>query len=101
MAERSGLRPDNISRCMTGRTLPRADTLLKMTEVLEVSTDWLLDRTTNPAVGGKLPSNATDKAMQMLADTMSPEDHAFVTRKVGMLQKDWAVERARRAFDDE
>ncbi|MBI1393904.1 MAG: helix-turn-helix domain-containing protein [Alphaproteobacteria bacterium] len=50
LAERSGLPPSSIGHFETGSRKPSFDTLRKLANALEVTTDYLLGRTDNPAL---------------------------------------------------
>jgi len=48
-AKQIGVSPKVISKYIHGRTVPPIDTLYKMADALNVSADWLLGRTDEPA----------------------------------------------------
>ncbi len=49
LAEQIGISPKALNKYVRGRTIPSSDTLYKIAEALDVSTDWLLGRTDEPA----------------------------------------------------
>lgn len=49
LAERIGVSPKVISKYVRGRSTPTLDTLYKIADALDVSVDWLLGRTNEPA----------------------------------------------------
>lgn len=46
----SGVSQETISAYESGKAMPSADTLIKMSDFLGVSIDFLLDRTDNPLI---------------------------------------------------
>jgi transcriptional regulator with XRE-family HTH domain len=60
LAERTGLKLQNISRIEQGhRTHVRSDTLQRLADALDVSADFLLQRTDDPAPPPKRPRPRT------------------------------------------
>lgn len=59
-----GVAQETISAYESGRTLPSAETLCKMADFFEVSTDYLLDRT-------KVPTFVSDKLREDEAELLS------------------------------
>jgi transcriptional regulator with XRE-family HTH domain len=52
LAERAGLQPSAVSHFETGQRAPSFDNLKRLADALDVTTDYLLGRTTEPTATG-------------------------------------------------
>lgn len=52
---------ETISAYESGKALPSIETLLKIAEFLDTSTDYLLDKTDNPIINNKKNSDMSDE----------------------------------------
>jgi transcriptional regulator with XRE-family HTH domain len=52
LAERTGLQPSAVSHFETGQRAPSFDNLKRLADALDVTTDYLLGRTAEPAATG-------------------------------------------------
>ena len=52
LAERAGFQPSAISHFETGRRAPSFDNLKRLADALNVTTDYLLDRSEHPTLSG-------------------------------------------------
>ncbi|MBR3117389.1 MAG: helix-turn-helix transcriptional regulator [Bacilli bacterium] len=56
---------ETISAYESGKALPSADTLIKIADFLDVSIDYLLDRTDNPIINTNNNINEDDKLLNL------------------------------------
>ena len=68
LAERSGLQPSAISHFETGGRSPSFDNLRRLADALNVTTDYLLGRSDDPAASGPVAGNLFRHAGNLSAD---------------------------------
>jgi transcriptional regulator with XRE-family HTH domain len=89
LATKTGLSPAVISHFETGvRQFPSADTLVKLTEALKVSSDYLLGRTEDMSPrGGEMEvlwrRIGVDKASDEVIQTLTTVAQALITKSKG------------------
>ena len=90
LAAESGLQKSTVTRCLAeGQGFPRADIVSRMAMAMDVSIDWLMDRTVNPNVGGaRIPG----QELRGLVGSVSDEDYKTIVRLVKFFQKEYERE---------
>ena len=68
LAKRSGLLPSAVSHFETGRRSPSFDNLKRLAETLEVTTDFLVGRETDPTTSGPTLRRIFRNAQEMSDD---------------------------------
>lgn len=70
LADRTGLQPSAISHFETGQRAPSFDNLKRLADALDVTTDYLLGRTTAPAATGPTADRLFRHAERMSKDDL-------------------------------
>jgi transcriptional regulator with XRE-family HTH domain len=80
LAEKTGLQPSAVSHFETGKRAPSFDNLKRLADALDVTVDYLLGRTEEPAAAGP-------RAQQLFRDftRMSADDQESLARFAEML----------------
>lgn len=68
LARKSGLQPSAVSHFETGRRAPSFDNLKRLADTLEVTTDFLIGRETDPTTSGPTLQSIFRNAQEMSDD---------------------------------
>lgn len=87
LAERSGLQPSAVSHFEKGRRSPSFDNLRRLSDALDVTTDYLLGRVDEPKASTSTAAGPTVDKLFRNAEKMSQEDLQTLADFADMLAK--------------